>query len=31
MVPIVRTPVGFVFDWSTTQTVCKFAMKYYRA
>ncbi|MGG7175302.1 EcsC family protein [Clostridium neonatale] len=30
MVPIVGAPIGFAFDWATTQTVGKFAMKYYR-
>lgn len=30
LVPVVGAPVGFVFDWTATQTVGKFAIKYYR-
>lgn len=30
MVPIVGAPVGFVFDWTATQTVGKVAIKFYR-
>lgn len=30
MVPLVGAPVGFAFDWLATQTVGKFAIKYYR-
>lgn len=30
MVPIVGAPVGFVFDWTATQTVGNIAIKFYR-
>ncbi|NJD03912.1 MAG: hypothetical protein FIA99_15245 [Ruminiclostridium sp.] len=30
MVPLVGAPVGFAFDWAATQTVGKFAIKYYK-
>jgi len=30
MVPLVGAPVGFTFDWVSTQTVGKFAIAYYR-
>jgi hypothetical protein len=30
MVPLVGAPVGFAFDWTATQTVGKFAIKYYK-
>ncbi len=30
MVPLAGAPVGFVFDWSSTQVVGKYAMKYYK-
>lgn len=30
MVPLVGAPVGFSFDWAATQTVGKFAIKYYK-
>lgn len=30
MVPLVGAPVGFAFDWASTQTVGKFAITYYR-
>jgi len=30
MVPAVGAPVGFVFDWTASQAVGKFAIKYYR-
>ena len=30
MVPIVGAPVGFTFDWVSTQAVGKFAIKYYQ-
>ncbi len=30
MVPAVGAPVGFFFDWTATQAVGKFAIKYYR-
>lgn len=30
MIPLVGAPVGYAFDWVTTQTVGNFAIKYYR-
>ncbi len=30
MVPLVGAPVGFVFDWASTQAIGKFAITYYR-
>ena len=30
MVPLIGAPVGFAFDWASTQTVGKFAITYYR-
>jgi hypothetical protein len=29
MIPLVGAPIGFGFDWITTQTVGKLAIKYY--
>ena len=29
MVPLVGAPIGFTFDWITTKTIGKYAIKYY--